>query len=130
MVYQWFAYGQDMARACRSIAFLFDRRPAYCYYPARRIVMVEVVDFSGSDFSKSSDLARMVNNFMTVENWREQSMERDAAGFEYLEGTEHVVRVLEIMIDLELPFEELKNQLTGLVKERRNMIEYANMHAP
>jgi len=90
-----------------------------------------VIDPKDLDFSNPADLKRIVDDLVTPENWEEDFSDRDAAsspGYSYVDGTEHVVRILEFIVDL--PFEEMKQQLTNFIKERRNFIEYANTHGP
>lgn len=90
-----------------------------------------VLDPRGLDFSNPETLKRISHGLVTPETWEEDFWDRDAdssPGYSYVEGTEHVVRILEFIVAL--PFEEMKQQLTNFVEERRNFIEYANDHGP
>ena len=76
------------------------------------------------DFSKTGDLATIVSGLATKDNWDEECMSRYSP-MDYVDGTEHVIKIIDRMLELKLTFEEMKKQLTGLVTERFDFIKDA-----
>jgi hypothetical protein len=82
------------------------------------------------DFSKTEELKLIADELLTKRNWKKASKELLGGGIEYATGQDHMVKILKRLLELELPFDELKKQLTGFVNERADFVEYAYEHAP
>ena len=79
------------------------------------------------DFSNTDDLKRIEGELVTIEGWAQTQIDIEGlgGGLGYHTGQQHMVTLLEHLINLKLPFEEMKQQLTGLVQERKKFLEYA-----
>lgn len=82
------------------------------------------------DFSKTTDLIKIEEDLVTPKNWEEAKESMLGYGMEYVQGQYHMLRILNTMLDLDLCFEELKQQLTGFVNERKAMHDFALANDP
>ena len=86
---------------------------------------------SGPDFStKTKEFLDIVPTLVTKDNWKSQCMDRPNGGFEYLEGTEHVLKLVDTIISQKTSFEKMKEELTQMLMERYDTIHYAEKNAP
>jgi hypothetical protein len=83
------------------------------------------------DFSNPAYLSSIAEDMLMPEEWGTEVTESLLAyGTEYILGQNAMVVVLKRMLELQLPFEELKKQLTGFVSEREAFLKHAHNNMP
>lgn len=78
------------------------------------------------DFSNTNDLLKIDDDLFTIERWSQLKEDLGLFSDGYASGQKSMIMMLNRLLELELSFEDLKKQLTGLVNERSKFVEFTN----
>jgi hypothetical protein len=86
----------------------------------------QAIDFSNQEYLKSIE-----QDLIVPGDWINDNPE-ELTGFMmgYVDGQEDMVKILNRLLELQLPFEETVKQLTGFVAEREALIKRADLRNP
>lgn len=77
------------------------------------------------DFSNTEYLRQITDYALaTVENWDMARDDMCGDGIDYTSGQEEIIKILKVMMELPLQFEELRKELTGFIAERENFFKH------